>query len=289
MADMYQRQRNIVTRTDGMRVNVARFRGQLFVCATGCCCGRVQDGFFPVPEDLYHNEWERRRLRNVVHLTTVACLGPCALANVALLIFDGEMLWFHSIDRDELVLSIYDYIEQMLEADAYLPPTGELAELRFTASTWQDRPDGQPVADHRNWQTHRMMPPADDEHACALPPGAFPMDDESGGPERMIRSLDGASAMPRSNGELVFEAPWHGRAFGMAAALSENDAYAWNDFRDRLIDEIAVAEKRDEAFDYYACWLAAFESLLEEKGMVAAGEIDERTSEFEFGERGEVY
>ena len=76
-------------RPDGRLVNVARPRGQLFVCATGCCCGRTEDGFAPVPSQLYHEEWERRRLRNVVHLTSGGCLGPCALANVVLLLFDG--------------------------------------------------------------------------------------------------------------------------------------------------------------------------------------------------------
>jgi hypothetical protein len=41
---VYERRRNIVVRRDGRRVNVARFRGQVFVCATGCCCGRTEDG-----------------------------------------------------------------------------------------------------------------------------------------------------------------------------------------------------------------------------------------------------
>ena len=72
--------------------------GQLFVCATGCCCGRTEDGFAPVPTETFHREWERRRLRNVVHLTIGGCLGPCALANVALLLFDGQAQWFHSIE-----------------------------------------------------------------------------------------------------------------------------------------------------------------------------------------------
>ena len=57
---MYERRRNIVVRPDGRRVNVARFRGQLFVCASGCCCGRTEDGFAPVPAETFHREWERR-------------------------------------------------------------------------------------------------------------------------------------------------------------------------------------------------------------------------------------
>ena len=108
---MYERRRNIVVRRDGRRVNVARFRGQLFVCATGCCCGRTEDGFAPVPTETFHREWERRRLRNIVHLTIGGCLGPCALANVVLLLFDGRAQWFHSIDSDALAIALYDHVE----------------------------------------------------------------------------------------------------------------------------------------------------------------------------------
>src|SRR5918999_5442454 len=110
----YNPRRNIVHRQDGRPVNVARSRGQLFVCAENCCCGRTEDGFAPVPVALYHAEWERRRLRNIVHLTIGGCLGPCALANVALLLFDGQALWFHSMNSDAAVLALYDYIEAML-------------------------------------------------------------------------------------------------------------------------------------------------------------------------------
>src|SRR2546429_9873035 len=35
------------------------------------------------------------------------CLGPCALANVVLLLFDGHALWFHSVNADPLVLILY--------------------------------------------------------------------------------------------------------------------------------------------------------------------------------------
>ena len=106
--------RNIVQRPDGRRIHVARSLGQLFVCAEACCCGRVQDGYAAVPRDLYHSEWERRGLRNRVHLTIGGCLGPCALANVAMLIFDGRQAWFHSMSSDEQVLALYDWIEELV-------------------------------------------------------------------------------------------------------------------------------------------------------------------------------
>ncbi|HLZ72419.1 MAG TPA: cobaltochelatase subunit CobN [Dehalococcoidia bacterium] len=132
--------RNLVQREDGKLVNVARKQGQLFVCATGCCCGHTERGFAPVPEDRYHAEWERRKLRNRVHLTQAGCLGPCPLANVALLLFDGRHVWFHSINTPERIAAIYDYAEAMLAANAYLPPPPALAPYHFTSFTW-DAPE----------------------------------------------------------------------------------------------------------------------------------------------------
>src|SRR6266849_4807411 len=158
--------RNIVNRADGRRIHVARMLGQLFVCADGCCCGRVQDGYAPVPRDLYHHEWERRELRNRVHLTIGGCLGPCALANVVMLLFDGRQAWFHSISSDEQVLSLYDWIEVMVDAQTWSPPPAALAAYHFTASTWEERPDGKPVTDLH------LRPGAPQPAACRVPPPA---------------------------------------------------------------------------------------------------------------------
>ena len=128
--------RNLVFRADGKMVNVARKQGHLFVCADGCCCGHTERGTPAVPRNVYHGEWERRRLRNKVHLTIGGCLGPCPLANVVLLLFDGRHTWFHSINNERQVLALYDYIEQMLQADAYLPPPPALADYHFTSFAW---------------------------------------------------------------------------------------------------------------------------------------------------------
>ena len=286
----YERRRNLVIRPDGRLVNVARPRGQLFVCASGCCCGRTEDGFAPVPTALFHGEWERRRLRNLVHLTIGGCLGPCALANVALLLFDGQAQWFHSMNRDALVLELYDHVERMLDADGVLAPPPALAPYHFSGSAWQPRPDGLPVDDHR---PRRRPCPSErgtaslSEHACAVGPPA----DESGEGrvERLIADMSGSAAMPRRNGELVFAEPWQGRAFGMAVALSEQGAFSWEEFRQALIAEIAGAERRERPFEYYEVWLATFERLLAAKGLVSTGELDETAYQFEFGERDDVF
>ena len=50
--------------------------------------------------------------------------------------------------------------------------------------------------------------------------------------------LDEAS-LPRDNGELVFDAPWQARALAIAVALTAKLGIAWDEFRLRLMDEIA--------------------------------------------------
>ena len=110
-----------------------------------------------------------------------------------------------------------------------------------------------------------------------------------GSADRAIASMDGPAALPRKNGELVFEAPWEGRAFGMAVALSEARRYDWEEFRQGLIAEIAATEGGGEGAAYYEQWLAALERLLVERGLVAPEEIEARAAEYAAGERDEVF
>src|SRR2546425_1086769 len=57
-----------------------------------------------------------------------------------------------------------------------------------------------------------------------------------------VAEMEGISALPRRNGELVFTDPWESRAFGIAVTASEAGAYDWEEFRQGLIAEIAVWE-----------------------------------------------
>lgn len=84
-------------------------------------------------------------------------------------------------------------------------------------------------------------------------------------------------SLPRSNGELVFDAPWQSRAFSVAVTLADSGLCDWDDFRERLIGEIGEWERSHgpgaEGWDYYACWLAALERLLTERGLLSADEL----------------
>lgn len=106
--------------------------------------------------------------------------------------------------------------------------------------------------------------------------------------ERLIAHMEGTAALPRQNGELVFNAPWESRAFGMAVALYEQGRYQrWDEFRERLIAEIAAWERRHREqgapWNYYERWLAALERLLVEKGLLSQEEIELRTAEVASG------
>lgn len=134
---MSEQKRQRVTRADGKAINLVQRRGHLSYCYNACCCGRVDRGFSPVPVALYKSEWLRRKLRNIVHMTKGGCLGPCTLANVVTLLFDGNSVWFHSMNEEWQILAVFDYIDSMVAADRFLLPPAELTENVFQFYTWK--------------------------------------------------------------------------------------------------------------------------------------------------------
>jgi nitrile hydratase accessory protein len=95
--------------------------------------------------------------------------------------------------------------------------------------------------------------------------------------------LGSEDAPPRSNGELLFQRAWEGRAFGMAIALSKKGHYEWEDFRQGLIASISEWEathcKEDSDWDYYQRWLLALERLALESNLLNPDELEQRTAE----------
>ena len=84
--------------------------------------------------------------------------------------------------------------------------------------------------------------------------------------------LNGTMSPPRTNGEIVFEAPWQRRVFGLAVALSRTGRFGWDAFRERLIARIA----QDESQPYWRSWAAALEDVLAATATVATAELDAR-------------
>jgi nitrile hydratase accessory protein len=109
--------------------------------------------------------------------------------------------------------------------------------------------------------------------------------------ERSIALMSGPAALPRKNGEIVFEAPWQGRAFGIGVALCQRGIYPWREFQERLIGEVGAADRAapDAAGSYYEQWVAALEKLLVERKVLDGREIERRTREFLSGARDEMF
>lgn len=95
-------------------------------------------------------------------------------------------------------------------------------------------------------------------------------------------ALDGPGAPPRLNGELVFDAPWQARAFGMAAGLVEAGQIDWPQFQAALIERVGRADADHTDTEqthadrtdtgrpavYWQCWLEALGELLEGVGIL---------------------
>ena len=53
-----------------------------------------------------------------------------------------------------------------------------------------------------------------------------------------------------ANGEVLFDAPWQGRVFGMAVALNESGVFAWSEFQSQLIAVIAEVDAAGSTTEY---------------------------------------
>jgi nitrile hydratase accessory protein len=109
-----------------------------------------------------------------------------------------------------------------------------------------------------------------------------------------VSALEGVAAPPRKNGELVFEAPWESRAFGMAVALHGQGLFGWDEFSARLAREIAAHDGTSASStvlpvaphaeaEYYERWMDALIGLLHDKGLLSGEDLDARTAEFASG------
>ena len=91
---------------------------------------------------------------------------------------------------------------------------------------------------------------------------------------------------PMANGEVIFDAPWQGRIFAMAVALSEQGVFAWAEFQQSLIDAIGLFDAKADAsveaeqYQYFDHFQLALENLLAQKGVVLNAALNEREQAF---------
>lgn len=114
----------------GEDFKIVQLVGNLFVCSRAngnCCCGWTEKGRMPFDNSHWSDEWERRRIRNRLHLTFSGCLGPCAVGNNALLQIHGRSIWLKDLNEPTLAAKVFDYVEAMLAAGSVLPVPDALA------------------------------------------------------------------------------------------------------------------------------------------------------------------
>jgi nitrile hydratase accessory protein len=91
-------------------------------------------------------------------------------------------------------------------------------------------------------------------------------------------NLDPAALPAQAEDGPPFQAPWQARAFAVAVTMCQAGCYTWDEFRSRLMAEIA--QHPGESTEYYQHWLNALEKLLADKGFVAGNELEAKTREF---------
>jgi len=92
--------------------------------------------------------------------------------------------------------------------------------------------------------------------------------------------LAGVHALPRSNGELIFDAPWQGRLFGLVVHLCQAGTFEWDAFKTHLIAVIAesgVNETCDPGV-YYRQFGEAFCRLADQLNLFDSAAVEQRAS-----------
>jgi nitrile hydratase accessory protein len=87
--------------------------------------------------------------------------------------------------------------------------------------------------------------------------------------------------------EHTFSAPWEARAFAIAVGLSERGLCQWEEFRERLIEEVRAGDRAIAAGSdageqpYYEHFLRALERLLADKEIVMPRDLADKLRELD--------
>lgn len=93
---------------------------QLVFCQ-GCCCGRTDRGRPELPVEMLKGVWNAEKLNSSVQLTISGCLGPCDLANVALVIAPGGNRWLGGMAGDAAYEAIVRWARDCHRGSRLLP------------------------------------------------------------------------------------------------------------------------------------------------------------------------
>ncbi len=73
-----------------------RRRAQILLCQGGAC-GNASRGQVPVPIDRLRAFWKAHQITPQVSLAVTSCLGPCAVANIAVILHPGGSIWLGNL------------------------------------------------------------------------------------------------------------------------------------------------------------------------------------------------
>ncbi len=125
-----QRIRETLGRHEPLATARGRILGQIVFCE-GCCCGRTDRGFKPLPRDWLKQQWKDEKLNKSVQLTISGCLGPCDLANVVCVISPEGMQWFGGLQEQWQYDVLLDWATASRDAVVLLELPAELNRHRF--------------------------------------------------------------------------------------------------------------------------------------------------------------
>ena len=100
-------------------------------CCVGCCCGRTERGFPPVPVERLKEVWREEKLNRTVQLTISGCLGPCDMANVILVMTAAGTDWFGGIAEQRVFEDVIAWARACQASGAVEPLPASLEEHRF--------------------------------------------------------------------------------------------------------------------------------------------------------------
>lgn len=117
-------------RTSAPPVTSRPVLAQVMICQ-GCCCGRVDRGYPPVPVERLKAVWKSEKLNRAVQLTITGCLGPCDVANVVMVLDDQQSHWFGGIAGDAPYEALIEWARECLRSGQQLAIPDGIEPFRF--------------------------------------------------------------------------------------------------------------------------------------------------------------
>ena len=111
-------------------ISKRRALAQVILCR-GCCCGRTDRGFPEVPVDRIKAAWKAGRLNRTIQLTISGCVGPCDVANVAVVLTPLGSRWVGGLGGDADYRALIRWAQDSHASGAVLPLPDELGARSF--------------------------------------------------------------------------------------------------------------------------------------------------------------